>query len=158
MTTTTFSGLFRKPLRSDNGHKWNPRGLNHAGSYRVKCKQCDSLLTFQAGKKINTYQRCIACNNFFSIFVAKLRQSRLPKVSCPRCSVFNEIKTIQYWRCTDCKKNFYDENRTWNTSGRKQIGFFGMQCIYCKSPNTKRNGKKIKTHQRHHCLVHLFFV
>jgi hypothetical protein len=76
---TSFSGLFRRPLRDDNGHKWNPTGLNPAGTSMVKCKQCESPPTFQAGKKIKTYQHCNACNNIFSIFVAKLRQqSSLP--------------------------------------------------------------------------------
>ena len=159
-----YSGLFRRPLRPDNGHKWNSTDLNSAGTCRVKCKRCDSLLTIQVCKKINTYQRCNACNNIFSIsYVAKLQQqqqSSLPKVSCPRCKVFNEMKLLQYWKCTDCKKSFHDGDRIIrNTSGgRKQIGFFGVQCIYCKSFNTKRNGKKIKTHQRCQACTNVFSV
>jgi Ca2+-binding RTX toxin-like protein len=53
---------------------------------------------------------------------------------------------VQIWKCTDCEKNSYDEDRVGNTSSRKQIGFYGVQCIYCKSLKTKRNGKHARTY------------
>ena len=89
---TNFSGLFCRPLRPDNGHKWNSYGTNYRGFYGVRCVYCNSTLTKKNGFRVNTFQRCYACNNIFNIPAVSFKISDLPRVYCPQCNTSNEIK------------------------------------------------------------------
>ena len=96
---TSFSGLFRRPLRADNGRKWDS-GMKRR-FYGGPCIYCNSTLTRKNGNRINTYQRCRVCSNIFSIPALKFKLSNLLSVSCPHCSAFNEIKLGRSWSWTE---------------------------------------------------------
>ena len=108
---TSSSGLFRGELRQDNGRVWSTTGKRHTGFYKIQCRYCNSQLIIKNGKRINTYQRCYACNYIFSIPTINFRQSSLPRVCCPKCKIFNEVTLVQNWRCTECNRTFYNEDR-----------------------------------------------
>ena len=144
---TSSSGLFRGELRQDNGRVWSTTGKRHTGFYKIQCRYCNSQLIIKNGKRINTYQRCYACNYIFSIPTINFRQSSLPRVCCPKCKIFNEVTLVQNWRCTECNRTFYDENKILSATAIRYAGFYKVQCKYCKSPLTRKNGKRINTYQ-----------
>lgn len=158
MTLATFSGLYRRQLRPDNGHKWDGAGTKREGFYGVRCIYCNSTLTRKNGNRINSYQQCQTCNNIFSIPALKFRQSNLPRVCCPHCSTFNEIKLTRSWRCTGCNRSFYDEDRIRKATSKRHTGFYGVSCIYCNSKLTRKNGKRIRTSQRCQACANIFCV
>jgi DNA-directed RNA polymerase subunit RPC12/RpoP len=156
---TTYSGLFRRQLRPDNGRIWRSSSIKkHAGFYGVMCIYCKSPRIMKNGNRINTYQRCQPCNNIFSIPPSKFKLSSLPSLCCPHCSDFNDIRLVRSWRCTECNRSFYDENRIWGATRKKHIGFHGVRCKYCNSTLTRKNGKKIRTAQHCQACMSIFYV
>ena len=155
---TSFSGLFRRPLRQDNGHKWNSYGTNYRGFYGVRCVYCNSTLTKKNGFRVNTFQRCYACNKIFNIPAVSFKISDLPRVYCPQCNTANEIKIARNWRCTECNRSFYDENRILNATSKKRTGLHGVSCIHCNSTLTRKGGKKIRATQRCQACANIFYV
>lgn len=47
----------------------------------------------------------------YRVPVSGFSNSNLPKVCCPKCTIPNEIKMIQNWKCMECKTIFFDNDK-----------------------------------------------